>query len=77
MRKLLAFTMLATVTLATSAMAADKVDWSKCKAETDKWCTGISGDENIYQCLLKHDSELSKPCDEQHGKYEELTGKKK
>ena len=59
------------------AFAAD-FDWSPCKAEIDQYCKDTKGDEAIYQCLLKHDADLSKTCDNgAHSKYEELTGKAK
>lgn len=64
---------------ASPVSAADKVDWSFCQPEINKWCTGVhdkSGEEGVYQCLLKHDADLSKKCDnESHSKYEQLTGK--
>lgn len=66
--------------LATSAFAADKFDWSPCNAEMAKFCKGMEGksDEDIYQCLLKHDVDLSSTCDKDgHNKYEILTGKTK
>ena len=59
--------------------AADKVDWTPCQAEIAKWCPiakDKAGEEGVYQCLLKHDTDLSKRCDnESHSKYEQVTGK--
>ena len=76
----IAVSLLASFT-ATSAFAEDhKVDWAAhCKAELEKFkCDANGKDEDIYQCLLKHDSELGKDCDTgAHSKYEELTGKGK
>ena len=71
---------LALVILSVSAaIAADKVDWSPCKPEIEKFCKDVkdkSGEEALYQCLLKHDIDLSKTCDnEAHSLYEKLTGK--
>lgn len=64
---------------ATHALAADKVDWSVCQAEITRWCASAraqGGEEGVYQCLLKHDADLSKRCDnEAHSRYEQLTGK--
>jgi hypothetical protein len=66
-------------TLSTVAMAADKVDWTPCNAEIEKFCKGVhekDGEEALYQCLLKHDIDLSKTCDNgAHSKYEKATGK--
>ena len=61
------------------ALAADKVDWAACQPEITRWCgtaRAQGGEEAIYQCLLKHDADLSKRCDnEAHSRYEQLTGK--
>ena len=73
--------MIATVllSLAVTAQAADKVDWTPCQTEITKWCKGVKdakGEEGLYQCLLKRDADLSKRCDnESHSVYERLTGK--
>ena len=78
--KIIAVAFLMGLVTTSSAFAEDhKVDWAKhCKADLEKFkCDANGKDEDIYQCLLKHDSEISKPCDENaHSKYEELTGKK-
>ena len=66
------------VAAAQAAFSADKIDWAgHCKAEIEKFkCSG--DDEAMYQCLLKHDADLSKDCDNNaHSKYEEISGKKK
>ncbi len=65
--------------VAGSASAAEKADfdWKACKAELEKFCKDVKGDEKIWACLQKHDDDLSRTCDASHGKYEELTGKKK
>ncbi len=77
MRRYLAIVSVAT--LISSAAHADKVDWSVCQPEIGKWCQGVKekgGEEAIYQCLLKHDADLSKKCDnDAHSPYEKLTGK--
>ena len=66
------------LTSTSAALAADKVDWTPCKSEIEKFCKNIKGEEEIYQCLLKHDVDLSKNCDNNsHSKYEEVTGKTK
>ena len=74
-----ALAVFAFVVLISPAARADKVDWAVCSTEIGKWCQGIrekSGEEGIYQCLLKHDADLSKKCDNNaHSKYEQLTGK--
>ncbi len=50
--------------------------WDDCKKETGVWCSDAKGDEEIYACLLKHDSSLSKKCDEKDvTPYETKTGK--
>jgi len=60
------------------AQAQDKpFDWSACKIEMAKHCKSAQGNEQIYACLQEHDKDLSAKCDASHGKYEELTGKKK
>ena len=59
------------------AIAADKTDWAACKPEIKNYCSKVSGEEDLYQCLQQHDSDLYKKCDAVHGKYEELTGNKK
>jgi len=51
-------------------------DWSACKAEIEKVCKGVEGNEAIYACLLKHDEDNSKACDAVHTKYEIATGRK-
>jgi len=72
--------------ISTSAFAADdkkaaqKIDWqAHCQSEMKRFkCDAGGTDEAIYQCLLKHDADLSKTCDNKaHAKYEELTKKKK
>ncbi len=65
--------------VASSAFAAEKADfdWKACKVELAKFCKDVKGDEKIWACLQKHDDDLSRTCDASHGKYEELTGKKK
>jgi len=76
-RAILALT--ASVLASSPAFAADKVDWSVCQPEITRWCASSraqGGEEAIYQCLLKHDADLSKRCDnEAHSRYEQLTGK--
>ena len=58
------------------ANAADKPDWSICASDIAKFkCGDAKGDEEIYNCLIKHDGELSKSCDPETTKYEVLTGK--
>ena len=73
--------LLVAVTASSSAFAADKVDWTPCNAEIEKFCKGVKekdGEDGIYQCLLKHDADISKSCDnDAHSKYEEATGKTK
>lgn len=47
-----------------------------CKKEvTDYGCKG--DDKAIYECLLKHDKDLSPGCDKDHSAYEEAHGLKK
>lgn len=79
MSKSLATLSLLMIVASSAAFAEDhKVDWSgNCKADLEKFkCDANGKDEDIYQCLLKHDKELSKECDENaHSKYEKLTGK--
>ena len=58
-------------------VAAAEFDWKPCKAELEKFCKGVAGDDKIWACLEKNDEKLSKTCDAAHGKYEEQTGKKK
>ena len=60
-----------------SPVAAAEFDWKACKAEMEKFCKGVTGDEKIWACLEKNDDKLSKTCDATHGKYEEQAGKKK
>ena len=62
---------------AAAPAAAAEFDWKACKAEVEKFCKGVTGDEKIWACLEKNDDKLSKTCDAAHGKYEEQTGKKK
>jgi hypothetical protein len=58
------------------SFADDKPDWSLCSNDISKFkCSDAKGDENIYNCLIKHDGELSKSCDPETTKYEKLTGK--
>jgi len=67
----------ASIVFVPPAFAAD-FDWSPCTKEIAQWCKDVKGDEAIYQCLLRHDADLSKTCDNNgHSKYEELTGKTK
>lgn len=72
-------TSMVAVCSASVAFAADKVDWSPCQTEITKWCQGVkekSGEEALYQCLLKRDADLSKKCDnDAHSRYEQVTGK--
>ncbi len=58
---------------------AEKADWSKCAKEMDKFCKTVKAtdDEAVWACLQKHDIDLSKTCDAEHGKYEAASGKKK
>ena len=82
MRKSLATMAFVLSISAASAVFADdhKVDWAgHCKAEMEKFkCDANGKDEDIYQCLLKHDADISKDCDNNaHSKYEEITGKSK
>jgi len=69
------------VSASTAVFAADhKVDWAAhCKAEIEKFkCDANGDDDTIYQCLLRHDVDLSKDCDNNaHTPYEKLTGKAK
>ena len=62
--------------LGTPAGAAE-FDWKSCKAEIEKFCKGVTGDEKIWACLEKNDEKLSKTCDAAHGKYEEQTNRTK
>ncbi len=60
------------------ARAADKPDWSLCAPDIAKFKCGdaqAKGDEDLYNCLIKHDGELSKACDPETTKYEVVTGK--
>ena len=67
------------VLASSQSFAANKVDWTPCQTEIAKWCPTAmekSGEEGVYQCLLKHDADLSKSCDnDSHSKYEQVTGK--
>ncbi len=67
------------VLVSSASFAADKVDWTPCQTEIAKWCPVAhdkGGEEGVYQCLLRHDADLSKKCDnESHSKYEQVTGK--
>ena len=78
-RMLMALVFTAAATVSPLVFAADKVDWTPCQTEIAKWCSTArdkGGEEGIYQCLLKHDADLSKKCDnDSHSKYEQLTGK--
>lgn len=40
-----------------------------CAKEIKKFCAKEKGDTNIYNCLEKHDSEISKSCDAVHEAY--------
>lgn len=63
---------------AAAADAPQKPDWSLCAPEIAKFkCTDAQakGDEELYNCLIKHDGEFSKTCDPETTKYEILTGK--
>jgi hypothetical protein len=68
-----------TLASASAAFADVKPYWeSKCKAEIEKFKCDKSSDDSIYQCLLKHDVDLSKACDnEAHSIYEKESGKTK
>jgi hypothetical protein len=68
------YTLLAAVAVLFTASNAFAFDWSPCKAEMEKFkCSG--DDEAVYQCLLKHDVDLSKNCDNgAHTKYEKEKG---
>jgi len=56
--------------------AADFAGWDDCKKEVTTWCADAKDDEAKYACLLKHDSSLSKKCDENAvTPYETKTGK--
>jgi hypothetical protein len=75
---LLATAMVAMTLAPALASAADKPDWSLCAPEIAKFkCTDAQakGDEELYNCLIKHDGEFSKVCDPETTKYEVLTGK--
>ncbi len=62
--------------LSFSSFAADKLDWSKCAKETAEYkCTG--SDKEIYECLEKHDSDLSKTCQAVHEAGDKLFAPKK
>lgn len=63
--------------LSTPAFADDlKYDWSPCKKEVNLWCTDAKTDDDMYNCLFKHDSALSKACDEKAvSPYEKKAGK--
>ena len=65
------------VVWAVDGASAQPFDWKDCKIELEKFCQGVSGDDKIWACLEKHDEKLSKKCDQSHGKYEEITGRKK
>lgn len=82
MRKSLAtMSFLVALSASSAVMAEDhKVDWAKnCKSEMEKFkCDPNGKDEDIYQCLLRHDVDLGKDCDNNaHTPYEKLTGKAK
>jgi hypothetical protein len=62
---------------AAAPVTAAEFDWKACKAEMEKFCKGVTGDEKVWACLEKNDEKLSKTCDETHAKYEQQTGKKK
>ena len=50
---------------ATSAMAAEKLDWKACEKEIKQFsCTG--DDKAVWSCLEKHDDKLSPPCQKVH-----------
>jgi hypothetical protein len=58
-----------------SARAADptppKFDWKACEKEMKEFkCSGT--DKEIWQCLEKHDTKLSKSCDKVHDVGDEL-----
>ena len=63
--------------LSSSPAVASEFDWKPCKAEIEKFCKGVTGDEKLWACLEKNDEKLSKTCDAAHGKYEEQTGRTK
>jgi hypothetical protein len=63
--------------LLTRPAVAAEFDWKPCKAEIEKFCKGVAGDEKLWACLEKNDEKLSKTCDAAHGKYEEQTGRAK
>lgn len=77
--KTIAMALLISLGCISPAFAADhKVDWAAhCKAEMEKFkCDANGDDDTIYQCLLRHDVDLSKDCDNSaHTPYEKLTGK--
>ena len=84
MKSKLALALFAVMLAASPAFAFDnpaghKVDWAPCEADIKKTkCEDAlkKGEEDLYQCLLKHDEDLSKGCDnDAHSKYETLTGK--
>ena len=68
--------LLSTPVLAADAPKGEPPNWGKCTPDLAKFkCAAAKGDEQIYQCLMKHDGELSKACDPETTKYEVLTGK--
>ena len=72
---------LAAPALAFTNPAGYKADWQYCEAEIKKFKCEVAmakSEEDLYQCLLKHDEDLSKGCDNNsHSKYEAATGKTK
>jgi len=64
------------LSLSSFAADKDKLDWTKCAKETAEYkCTGT--DKEIYECLEKHDSDLSKTCQVVHEAGDKLFAPKK
>ncbi len=86
MQKLSMIILLAS-SLANVAIAGDfkqpdgfKIDWSPCAKEIEQFKCGeamAKSEADLYQCLLKQDTEISKECDNKsHSQYEKSMDKK-
>lgn len=57
--------------LSTSVFAADAIDWKVCAKEMKSFsCSG--SDKDVWTCLEKNDSKLSKGCQTAHAKGDTL-----